>query len=172
MKQAEILKVVFACLGLFFLTNGFFGNRMTILDSKKLMEIYLIEVGQNGRLDLIETIAQPDMVDEANSVFGGPPGREGLIAHVKTFRRQIGQLKIETKRIVGNKNEVMAHWFFRGVHIGHWLSRKPTGKEISADVFSFFTLRDGLISHYRLWLCAKFDEPIIFDSSVPKIKNF
>ena len=42
------------------------------MDSKTLMETYLIEVGQNGRLDLIKTIAQPDMIDEANRAFGGP----------------------------------------------------------------------------------------------------
>ena len=55
------------------------------MNSKKLMETYLIEVGQNGRLDLIETITQPDMVDEANRAFGGPPGRDGLMPHVKHF---------------------------------------------------------------------------------------
>ena len=55
------------------------------MNSKKLMETYLIEVGQNGRLDLIETITQPDMVDEANRAIGGPPGRDGLMPHVKHF---------------------------------------------------------------------------------------
>ena len=87
------------------------------------METYLIEVGQNGRLELIETITQPDMVDEANRAFGGPAGREGLIAHVKKFRCQIGELKLEIKQIVGNENEVMAHWFFTGIHRGPWLRR-------------------------------------------------
>ena len=138
---------------------------MKAIDSKKLMEIYLIEVGQNGRLDLIETIAQPDMIDEANRAFGGPAGRDGLTAHVKTFRRQIGELKLEIKQIVGNENEVMAHWFFTGIHKGPWLGREATGKEISAHVFSFFTLKEGLISYYRLWLQAMLDKPIIFDSS-------
>ncbi len=143
---------------------------MKAIDSKKLMEIYLIEVGQNGRLDLIETIAQPDMIDEANRAFGGPAGRDGLTAHVKTFRRQIGELKLEIKQIVGNENEVMAHWFFTGIHKGPWLGREATGKEISAHVFSFFTLKEGLISYYRLWLQAMLDKPIIFDSSNSKIK--
>ena len=143
---------------------------MKAIDSKKLMEIYLIEVGQNGRLDLIETIAQPDMIDEANRAFGGPAGRDGLTAHVKTFRRQIGELKLEIKQIVGNENEVMAHWFFTGIHKGPWLGREATGKEISAHVFSFFTLKEGLISYYRLWLQAMLDKPIIFDSSNLKIK--
>ena len=134
------------------------------------METYLIEVGQNGRLELIETIAQPDMVDEANRAFGGPAGRDGLIAHVKNFRRQIGELKLEIKQIVGNENEVIAHWFFTGIHKGPWLGREATGKEISAHVFSVFTLKEGLISYYRLWLQAMLDKPIIFDSSNSKIK--
>ena len=139
-----------------------------LISSKKLMETYLIEVGQNGRLELIETIAQPDMVDEANRTFGGPAGRDGLIAHVKNFRRQIGELKLEIKQIVGNENEVMAHWSFTGIHRGPWLRREATGKEVSADVFSFFTLKDGLISYYRLWLHAMIDGPVIFDSSCPR----
>ena len=132
------------------------------------METYLIEVGQNGRLELIETITQPDMVDEANRAFGGPAGRNGLIAHVKKFRSQIGELKLEIRQIVGNENEVMAHWSFTGIHRGPWLRREATGKEVSADVFSFFTLKDGLISYYRLWLHAMIDEPVIFDSSCPR----
>ena len=135
------------------------------------METYLIEVGQNGRLELIETIAQPDMIDEANRAFGGPAGRDGLTAHVKTFRRQVGELKLEIKQIVGNENEVMAHWYFTGIHKGPWLGRKATGKEVSADVFSFFTLKEGLISYYRLWLYAKLDIPVIFDSAQPTIKK-
>ena len=144
---------------------------MKPIDSKKLMEIYLIEVGQNGRLDLIETIAQPDMIDEANRAFGGPVGRDGLITHVKTFRRQIGELKLEIKQIVGDENEVMAHWAFTGVHRGPWLGREATGKDVSAEVFSFFTLKEGLISYYRLWLYAMLDIPVIFDSSPPKYRK-
>ena len=49
--------------------------------------------------------------------------------------------------------------------------REATGKKVSANVFSFFTLKDGLISHYRLWLCAMIDGPVIFDSSRPCIEK-
>ena len=143
------------------------------MDSKTLMETYLMEVGQNGRLDLIKTIAQPDMIDEANRAFGGPVGRDGLIAHVKTFRSQIGQLKLEIKQIVGNENEVITNGTFftwSSIHRGPWLRQEATGKEVSADVFSFFTLKDGLISYYRLWLHAMIDGPVIFDSSCPRVE--
>ena len=141
------------------------------MDSKTLMKTYLMEVGQNGRLDLIKTIAQPDVIDEANRAFGGPVGRDGLIAHVKTFRSQIAELNLEIKQIVGNENEVMAHWFFTGIHRGAWLTREATGKKVSANVFSFFTLKDGLISYYRLWLHAIIDKPVTFDSSCPRIEK-
>jgi len=36
----------------------------------EIMETYLIEVGGKGRFDLIDEIAHPDMIDEANQAFG------------------------------------------------------------------------------------------------------
>ena len=131
------------------------------------METFLLEVAGKGDLDLIDELAQPDMVDEANQAFGGPPGRDGLVAHVKGFRRNIGDVALTVHQIVAGEDEVMAHWSFTGTHDGPWLGRAPTGQPISVTVFSFFTLRDGLISHYRLWLAARFDEVVVFDSSHP-----
>jgi predicted ester cyclase len=138
------------------------------LTPKQLMETYLLEVGAKGRLELIEEIAQPDMVDEANQAFGGPPGREGLVAHIVGFRRNIGDVHITIDRIVAGTDEVMAQWSFTGKHVGPWLGRAPTGKEITGTVFSFFDLTDGRISRYRLWLQAMFDVPVVFDSSKPQ----
>lgn len=138
---------------------------------REIMEIYLTEVAAKGRLDLIETLAHPDMIDEANQAFGGPPGREGLVAHVKGFRRHIGSPDYKIHQIVAGRDEVMAHWSFTGTHDGPWLGRPHTGKEISGTVFSFFTITGGLISHYRLWLCAQFDELVVFDSSNPVIES-
>lgn len=136
---------------------------------RELMETYLLEVGGQGRLDLIEELAQPDMVDEANQAFGGPEGRDGLVAHVKGFRRNVTDLDVHVDRIVAGEDEVMAWWSFRGRHTGPWLGRTPTGEEITGTVFSFFELKEGLISRYRLWLCARFDEAVILDSSRPEL---
>ncbi|PIE16598.1 MAG: hypothetical protein CSA66_07225, partial [Proteobacteria bacterium] len=93
------------------------------------METYLREVGRAGRLDLIETLAQEDMIDEANRAFGGPEGRAGLLAHVKGFRRAIGDVRYEIGPIAAGKcaagehagaDEVMAAWRFSGRHVGDW----------------------------------------------------
>jgi len=106
-----------------------------------------------------------------NQAFGGPLGREGLIAHVKGFRRNIVPLKITIDQIVAGNDDVMAQWSFTGNHIGPWIGHSPTGREVSGTVFSFFTLKDGRISRYRLWLHAMLDEPVVFDSSNPVLSN-
>lgn len=132
---------------------------------EKLMRTYLEEVVAKGRLALIEELSMVDMVDEANEAFGGPTGRAGLVAHVKGFRRSIGNLQITVDRIVGGDSVVMAWWSFTGDHIGPWLGRQPTAEPIRGTVFSFFDLAAGRISRYRLFLHAEFPETVILDTS-------
>jgi predicted ester cyclase len=142
---------------------------MVVMERKpeQLMETYLTEVVADGKLALIEELAQPDMIDEANQAFGGPPGRDGLVAHAVGFRRNIGDLQVSIDQIVAGENKVMGQWSFTGRHIGPWLGHPPTGQEISGTVFSFFDLVDGRISFYRVWLHALLDTPVVFDSSRP-----
>ena len=131
-------------------------------DSKALIRTYLDEVVGNARHELIEELAHPDVVDEANQAFGGPAGRAGLVAHVKGFDRNVDDLEVTIERIVGDDDTVMAWWSFTGIHVGPWLGRPPTGEPIEGTVFSFFDLTDQRISRYSLWLHAGFDEPVIF----------
>lgn len=135
------------------------------LHPTELMQLYLTDIAQGGKLELIEQIAHADMVDEANQVFGGPPGRTGLVQHVVGFRKYIQDAEVDIRKIVAGDNDVMAWWRFCGTHAGPWLGRAPTGKRITGDVFSFFELQQGLVSRYSLWLHAGFDEPVIFDSA-------
>ena len=136
-------------------------------DPKALIRTYFDEVVGKGRLELIEDLAHPDVIDEANQAFGGPPGRAGLVAHVKGFNRNVDDLEVTIERIVGDEETVMAWWSFTGIHVGPWLGRPPTGQPIQATAFSFFDLTDERISRYNLWLHAGFDEPVIFDTTNP-----
>lgn len=140
------------------------GDNMT---PEALMRTYLEQVVARGRLELIDDLTRADMVDEANQAFGGPPGRAGLAAHVKGFRRNIGDLQITVERIVAGSDAVMAWWSFTGLHTGPWLGRPPTGNPIRGTVFSLFELVDGLISRYRLFLHAEFPETVVLDTSRP-----
>ena len=132
-----------------------------------LMRTSLYDVAIGERLELIDEIAALDMVDEANTVFGGPEGRAGLVAHVRGFRKHIQDCQIEVHRIVGASDEVMAWWGFEGLHIGPWLGKKATHQAVKGTVFSHFEVRDGLIERYRLYLNAEFTDAVaIFDTSL------
>lgn len=131
-----------------------------------VMRSHLVDVAQHGRLELIDELAHPDMVDEANRVFDGPPGVAGLRAHVAGFRRHITDVDLTIHRVVPGADEVMAWWSFTGIHRGPWLDHEATNAPVTATVFSFFDLVDGRISRYRLWLHALFsDGAVVFDSS-------
>lgn len=136
-----------------------------------LMHTYLEDVVAQGRLELIDDLANEDMVDEANQAFGGPPGRAGLVAHVKGFRRNVGSLEVMVERIVAGEDSVMAWWSFTGLHAGTWLGRPPTGNPIRGSVFSFFDVVDGRISRYRLFLHAEFPDSVVVDTSRPIVKQ-
>ena len=149
------------------MTTSQHDNELSGPDARELMRTFLVEVVQNGKLELIDQIAHKDIVDEANQAFGGPPGREGLRKHVVGFRRYIEDRSISIVRIVGDGNEVMAWWTFSGVHAGPWLGRSPTGETVSGTVFSFFELASRRVRRYRLWLCADLKGLVVFNPSGP-----
>ena len=137
---------------------------MTNLSSTQLMQTYLEQVVGQGRLELIDALFCDDVIDEAAMAFGAPAGRAAVVAHVKGFRKHLDTPTVTIEQIVGQQDRVMAHWTFSGTHNGPWLNQPATGKPITGTVFSFFTLTQGRVSRYRLWLHANFDKPLVFDS--------
>ena len=132
----------------------------------ELMHTYLYEVAINERLDLIDEIAASDLVDEANAIFGGPPGREGLKAHVRGFRKYVQDCRIDVHKIVGAAEVAMGWWSFEGLHVGPWLGKVATERSVTGTVFSHFDVQDGFVQRYRLYLNAEFSDAVaIFDTS-------
>ena len=140
---------------------------MTRNSTEQLIHTYLTDIAVAGNLGLIDELFHPDLVDEAAIAFGGPHGRKGLNGHVIGFRKHITNPTVTIENIIGNDDQVMAQWSFSGIHDGPWLNQPPTHQEISGTVFSYFTVKNGLVTRYRLWLCAKFDRVVTYDSSLP-----
>ena len=105
------------------------------------------------------------MVDEANQMFGGPTGRDGLRAHVVGFQRNIADAAYTIECIVGDDTTAMAWWRFTGTHVGPWLGVPPTHGPVSATVFSLFEVSDGLVHRYRLYLRTDLDGGRVLDTS-------
>lgn len=136
--------------------------------TERLMHRFLTDVVAGGKLELLDELSLPDMIDEANELFDGPRGRAGLIAHVKGFRKNIADPTVSIQRIVGNDSEVMSWWEFEGKHVGPWLNLSPTHEMISATVFSFFSIENQRIKRYQLWLHANVNPPQVFDGRIKR----
>ncbi len=133
--------------------------------NEQIMRTYLEEVGIKRRLDLIPEIAAEDMVDEVIAAEGGPPGREGLVAHVMGFHATFPEFTVTIRKILANDDEVMAWWTFEGSPVTEFWGVPPTGNSVSGHVFSFFSITDGKISRYRFFIHVGFDTPVSFDTT-------
>lgn len=141
------------------------GSSTTAAHNAAVMRTYLERVARDGDIGLIDQLAHADVVDEANAAFGGPPGRAGLVAHVRGFRKHIPDAELDIERIVADDTCAIAWWRFRGTHVGPWLGVPPTSGPVTGTVISLFEMRDGRIARYRLTLTADVDGLRVFDTS-------
>jgi len=112
------------------------------------MRLYLTEVAQNGRIDLLEEIAAEDMVDHTAVAAGWGTGRAGLIKHVDYFRQCIADPEITVERVIASQDEVVGVWRVRGTHRAHMFGVPATGRTIEWTNASIFRVRDGRIIDY------------------------
>ncbi|MEM7093084.1 MAG: ester cyclase [Actinomycetota bacterium] len=132
----------------------------------EVLRTYLEEVGAKGRIELIDDLAHDDMVDEANQMFGGPPGKAGLVAHVVGFRKNVTDLEVTIERVVGDTTTAIGWWRFEGTHSGPWLGLPATNERIRGTVISRFDVDGGKVSRYRLFLWTDLDGGRTLDTSI------
>ena len=95
-----------------------------------VMTTYVHKVAGEGQLDLIDEIANEDMVDLGVVAAGGPAGRDGLRLHVRGAHVSMADRVTEIKRLVATDDEVMAWWTMTGTHSAPWLGVETTGRRI------------------------------------------
>lgn len=114
-------------------------------NKRTVMRLYQ-EVGNEGRLEVLDEIAWPDHV-EHNPFPGQSQGVEGLKQRVSMVRAAFNpQFTIEHLLADGDKVAVM--WRNEGIHVGVWFGFQPTGKSVTTHGVDFFLLRDGRLAEH------------------------
>ena len=104
------------------------------------------EVLNEGRLELLDEIAQPDVV-EHNPFPGQAQGAEGLKQRVSMVRGAFDpRFTIEHLLVDGEKVAVM--WTNRGTHLSDWFGIPATGKSFAINGIDIFRLRDGRLAEH------------------------
>jgi predicted ester cyclase len=114
-------------------------NKRTVL---RLYE----EVGNEGRLEVLDEIAWPDHIEHC-PFPGQSQGVEGLKQRVSMVRAAFNpQFTIEHLMAEGDKVAVM--WRNQGTHVGEWFGFSPTGKGVTAHGVDIHLLRDGRLAEH------------------------
>jgi predicted ester cyclase len=105
-----------------------------------VVQRYIEEVINQGKLELIDTFFAPDMRERVRGFLTGsndpfPDGRE------------------EIQDLVAEGNMVMARWIFHGTHQGEFMGIAPTGKPVEITGYGTYRFENEQI----VWDTVSFD---------------
>ena len=77
-------------------------------------------------------------------------GRDKVCDYVRNVTKALDQYTCEVQNLVVEDEKAAAKVLFRGIHVGHFMSHAPTGKEVSWMGAAFFERKNGLLT--QIWV--------------------
>jgi predicted ester cyclase len=111
-------------------------------DQDKLtMRRFPLEVGNKGKIEVIDEIVSADYVE--HSASGYPPTREGLKSFVRDFRSAFPDLRYSVKKEISEGDFVVQHLTASGTMKGDFMGMPAAGKGATWDEVHVVRLAGG-----------------------------
>jgi predicted ester cyclase len=123
-------------------------ERELALKGTKAIALRLVELFNDRRLDLLESLLHPEFRGRGISAFApdkpevGPSARRKLY---EMFLQAIPDARGEVLDVVAEGDKVVLVDRFGGTHRGEFLGRPGTGDHIEWTAIHIYTIRDGKI---------------------------
>ena len=104
------------------------------------------EVGNEGRLELLDEIAWPNHV-EHNPFPQQGQGVEGFKQRISMVRAAFNP-RFTIEHLIAEGDKVAVMWSNHGTHLGEWFGFAPTGKSVVAHGVDIHQLRDGRLAEH------------------------
>jgi predicted ester cyclase len=117
-------------------------------ENKQLTRTFYDEVVAKGRVELLDTLAAPDMVDHAAEVMGWKPGRDGFVQHIEWLHGAVSSVNVTVDDLLAEADRVVAYWTLQGTHVGEFFGVPATGREFTATAVSRLSFVNGQIVDY------------------------
>ena len=114
--------------------------------NKRIVQRFYQEVGNEGRLEVLDEIAWPDHL-EHNPFPGQEQGAEGLKQRVSMVRAAFDPT-FTIEHVIAEDDKVAVMWSNRGEHVGQWFGFAPTGTSITTHGVDIHLLRDGRLAEH------------------------
>jgi steroid delta-isomerase-like uncharacterized protein len=80
------------------------------------------------------------------------PGVENVQQHITACRNAFPDLRFTIEDMIGERNEVVAHWTARGTHKGPFLGMQPTNRSCTVSGTSISRIEGGkVVEHWVDW---------------------
>jgi predicted ester cyclase len=116
------------------------------VENKRIVRRFYEEVGNEGRLEVLDEIAWPDHI-EHYPLPGQAQGVEGLKQRVSMVRAAFHST-ITIDHLIAEGDKVAVMWSNRGKHVGEWFGFSPTGKTLTTHGVDIHLLRDGRLAEH------------------------
>jgi steroid delta-isomerase-like uncharacterized protein len=120
---------------------------VSIEENKALIRRFYDEVVNAGRLELVDELAAPDLIDH-EELPGFAGGREGVKQFFATMRTAFPDLRMDVQDIIAEGDKVVARATIRGTHQGEFMGIVPTGKAISVSGIDIVRFSGGKVAEH------------------------
>jgi steroid delta-isomerase-like uncharacterized protein len=111
----------------------------------------LLDVWEQGDIDLIDELLAPDYVNHSPASPEHPTGPEGLKGAVSMFRSAIPDLKMVVEDVIAEGDKVVLRYTLEGTHEGESFGIPPTGRWLSIKSIAVERVSDGKTpEHWRV----------------------
>jgi steroid delta-isomerase-like uncharacterized protein len=108
-----------------------------------LIERFYDEVLGGGNLELIDELADDDIVDHEEGLPGAPSGKEGVRFFVNALREAFPDVRVEVDVTLTDGNLEAAHGTVTGTHQGEFMGVPATNKSVEFEVVDILRVEDG-----------------------------
>jgi predicted ester cyclase len=114
--------------------------------NKRTIERLYEEVVNQGRLEVLDQICQPDLV-EHNPFPDQLQGVEGLKQRASMVRAAFNPT-FTLDHVLADGDKVAVMWTNRGTDSAGWMGAPPTGKSFAIQGVDIFLFRDGRLAEH------------------------
>jgi predicted ester cyclase len=113
-------------------------------ENRARFERFCRDVLERGKLEAIDELIARDVVSHA-PLPDQAPGRDGFKAAIAAFHEAFGELRIELRDVVAERDKVVGYVTVTAVHRGAFAGLAPTGKRVSYEEMVIVRFEHGVI---------------------------
>ena len=124
------------------------GEMPSTTENKKIVRRFMEECWNKGDKDAMRDL----IADKCRYHDPAFPGVENVQQHITACRSAFPDLRFTIEDMIGERNEVVAHWTARGTHKGPFLGMQPTNRSCTVSGTSISRIEgDKVVEHWADW---------------------